>query len=638
MNATVSGDLAGRVLGDRYRIERLLARGGMAAVYLATDLRLHRAVAIKVLRQDLAADPDFRDRFMREARATASLSHPNVVGLYDFHSEDDLAYLVLEYIPGPTLREVLGDQRLTPSQALLVQDELLQALVAAHEAGIVHRDIKPENLIVARRDTVKVADFGLARAMDASPDHRTRTGLVIGTAAYVSPEHVSGTGTDEASDIYSAGILLFEMLTGGPPFAGDNPLAVAYQHVNSDVPRPSSRVPDLPTELDDLVLGATARDPDDRFASAEDFLTAVRRVRALLPPAEPLPRPPVVEAAATTVLVDDAAGAAALVAADDDTTEQAALVLGGSGIVPVEPGPDPSSRRRKTLLLVGALAALLIGGLAWAFVAGPLQRVTVPEVVGLTQEQATAALEAVELRFDGEAREYSETVPVGVVISQDPAAQASTFIQFTVRGVVSLGPERYAVPDLRGKSVEEASQALADTKLAVAGQTEAFDEEVPAGAVAGTDPPAGTSLKPQTPVTLIVSQGPAPRPVPAVVGSPEAEANAALAAAGLAVGSRTEDFSEAVPAGAVVSVTPAAGTEVEKGSAVALVISKGPPPVQVPRVVDLREAEAVAALQRVGLGANVQRAPVVVLGRVYSQDPAAGATVPKGTTVTIAVF
>jgi serine/threonine-protein kinase len=638
MNATVSGDLAGQVLGDRYRIERLLARGGMAAVYLATDLRLHRAVAIKVLRQDLAADPDFRDRFMREARATASLSHPNVVGLYDFHSEDDLAYLVLEYIPGPTLREVLGDQRLTPSQALLVQDELLQALVAAHEAGIVHRDIKPENLIVARRDTVKVADFGLARAMDASPDHRTRTGLVIGTAAYVSPEHVSGTGTDEASDIYSAGILLFEMLTGGPPFAGDNPLAVAYQHVNSDVPRPSSRVPDLPTELDDLVLGATARDPDDRFASAEDFLTAVRRVRALLPPAEPLPRPPVVEAAPTTVLVDGAADAAALVAADDDTTEQAALVLGGSGIVPVEPAPDPSNRRRKTLLLVGALAVLLIGGLAWAFVAGPLQRVTVPEVVGLTQEQATAALEAVELRFDGEAREHSETVPVGVVISQDPAAQASTFIQFTVRGVVSLGPERYAVPDLRGKSVEEASQALADTKLAVAGQTDAFDEEVPAGAVAGTDPPAGTSLKPQTPVTLIVSQGPAPRPVPAVVGSPEAQANAALAAAGLAVGSRTEDFSEAVPAGAVVSVTPAAGTEVEKGSAVALVISKGPPPVQVPRVVDLREAEAVAALQRVGLGANVQRAPVVVLGRVYSQDPAAGATVPKGTTVTIAVF
>jgi serine/threonine-protein kinase len=397
-------------------------------------------------------------------------------------------------------------------------------------------------------------------------------------------------------------------------------------------------VPGLPSELDDLVLGATAREPAERFASAEDFLTAVRRVRTLLPPGDPLPRPPVAAAAATAVLADAADDGADPEGADggEDTAEQSAVVAAGQELEPLP--ADPAGRRRKTLLLIGTLAVLLVGGLAWAFLAGPLQRVAVPDVVGLTEQEAQTLLDGAQLRFDGTEREYSETVPAGTVIRQDPPAEATTFIRFTVQGVVSLGPERYAVPELRGRSVEEAAEALTETKLAVGPQSEAFDEEVPAGAVASTDPPAGTSLKPQTPVALVVSKGPAPRPVPDIVGGTEAQASEALGAAGLVVSARTESFSETVPAGSVAAVEPPAGTEVAKGSAVAIVISKGPPPVQVPNVVDAREADAVAALQRIGLVAKVQRAPVVVLGRVYSQNPAAGATVPKGTTVTIAVF
>lgn len=629
MDTSVIGDLAGQVLGGRYRVEESIASSGMANVYLATDQKLGRTVAIKLLHANYAADPEFLARFEREARATAALSHPNIVLVHDFDQVDGVAFLVLGYVPGHNLRKVLQHHRLSPSQALELFEPILAGLSAAHLAGVIHRDIKPENILLGPNE-VKVADFGLARALD-DPNHKTRTGMMMGTPAYVSPEHVLGEEISAASDIYSAGILLFEMLTGEQPFAAENSLAVAYKHVNSEVPRPSTLVPDLPTELDDLVIGATARTPEDRFGSAAEYLAAVRRVRALLPPAEPLPPIPeelVLPDADAATTVQDPDATAKLAVASTDTAVYADS--------PAEPDVTPGRRWRMGVVLF-TVATLLVAGLGWAFAAGPLQRATVPNIVGISESDANVLLENTGLRLTVTDREYSETVPVGVVISQDPAAESGTFIQFPVRAVVSLGPERYGVPDVRGLSVEDASQALVDTKLAVAGQANAFDEEVAAGLVAGTDPPVGTSLKPGTAVTLIISDGPAPVPVPEVLGAAEADARAALESLGLVV-ERGEDFSEQFGAGTVMALNPPVGQVVAKGSTVTMTVSKGPPPVVVPNVVDLRREDAVRELEAKGFRVQVNAGIITPLNRVYSQDPPPGETRPKGSTVTISIF
>ena len=648
----------------------------MATVYLATDLRLERSVAIKVLRPDLAADPGFLTRFGREARSTARLSHPHVVAVFDYDDEPHAAYLVLEYVPGHTLRDVLQQGPLTPAQALAVLDSVLEALAAAHEAGVVHRDIKPENILIGKRDRIKVADFGVARAMDG-PDSRT-TEVLIGTAAYVSPEHVAGDGTDAASDIYSSGILLYEMLTGQPPFVGDNALSVAYQHVNGEVGRPSALVPDLPTELDDLVLGATAREPDDRFADAEEFLTRVRRVRALLPPPEPLPALPL---ANQTVVLErqarrggpdheataelgagqpggDGATQSGLAMVDAVMVDAAGkpeldeVVLRdgnprtqppGTAVTGATPPAVPSPRNRKprskwamaTMILV--ITGLVAAGLGWAFAAGPLQRASVPNIVGMTEAEAEELLAQSELRLEVSEREFNETLPAGVVLSQDPADGGSTFLRFPVSAVVSLGPERYAVPDVRGAEVASATDSITSTKLLVTGQTEAYDEEVPAGLVAGTDPAIGSSLKRDTAVTLIVSLGPAPVPVPDLLGVGRDEAVAALEGLGL-VAATGEEYSEQYAAGTVMAVDPPIGQEVEKGTTVTLTISQGPPPVEVPRVVDMRRGDAVELLRSKGFQVRVQEGIVTPLDRVYSQDPPPGEVLPKGSTVTISIF
>ena len=624
-----SDPLIGTLVDGRYQVVARIARGGMATVYEAVDTRLDRTVALKMMSAALAEDPGFVTRFRREARAAAQLSHPHVVGVFDQGEAAGIPYLAMEYVPGRTLRDVLRDYgALTPEQALTVLDPVLEALSAAHDAGFVHRDIKPENILISDDGRVKVTDFGLARAVT---NNTTATqGMIIGTVAYLSPEHVERGDADARSDVYGSGICLFEMVTGQVPFAADSPITVAYQHVNADVPPPSSLRSTIPPDVDALVATATRRDPDLRYPDCRAFLADVRRVRRTLPPPQPLSK----DTQDTLIVPAD-------MATGGGTPPPAVTVRPATASGAAAAAPRAARRRRGRGWLVALLVLLLaVGGAAfagWYLAAGPGKQVTVPGVIGMDQTAATAALQQVGLRLEVGGEEYSETVAVGLVLSSDPEPGASTAADSVISVVLSKGPERYAVPDVKGKPLAEAEAALVEAKLAVGVITEDWDPAVPDGSVASTDPPVGEELKPGSLVNLVVSKGPKPVKLPNLAGVAVAEAQAQLEAAGLVV-TTTEEFSTEYAEGQVVSSTPAKGERVPVGSTVELVVSKGPPPVEVPYLIDMPKDDAVYLLQSLGLNVEVNEPPFTPLDRVISQDPAAGTMIPAGSTVTITII
>lgn len=603
-------DLLGQVLDGRYRVEAFLARGGMATVYRATDLRLDRVVALKVMHPHLASDPDFVARFQREAKAAARLSHPHVVGVFDQGDDGQHVYLAMEYVPGRTLRDVMREYGpLTTEQALVIIEPVLEALQAAHAAGFVHRDIKPENVLIADDGRVKVADFGLARALTTSDASQTQ-GVIMGTVAYLAPEQVERGDADERTDLYATGVVLFEMITGTVPYDGESPIAVAFKHVHEDVPVPSSVKSDVPTEADALVHAATRRDPSRRYQSAREFLADTKRVRG------GLPRPrPFVESRDTLV-----------------------VETGAPQTMSVHQPAPP--RRRRTGLWVG-LAVLIAAGAAafagWYLAIGPGNQIPTPNVVSLTVPEAQETLAQVDLTLVVAGQTYSETVPVDAIVSTDPQAADGIRPGGSVDAIVSLGPERYDVPAVKGQTPAEAEAAIAAAKLTVGASITVFDTKVPEGTVAGTTPKAGASVKPGTTVELQISKGPAPVPVPDVVGARVNAAKRALTAVDLK-STTTERFSEKVADGRVISVKPKVGNVIAAGSAVELVVSKGPPPVTVPNLIDMPRARAVATLEGLGLRARVDAGSFTRLNRVIDQSPAAGSKVPRGTRVTIRII
>ena len=632
--------LVGTTVDDRYRVLSLLARGGMATVYEALDLRLDRVIALKIMHPHLAHDQAFVSRFQREAKAAARLTHGHVVAVYDQGSDGDLVYLAMEYVPGRTLRDVLRQYGpLTPEQALVFLDPVLEALAAAHAAGFVHRDIKPENVLISDDGRVKVADFGLARAVEAD-GHSVTQGMIIGTVAYLSPEQVERGEADGRSDVYAAGILLFEMITGQVPHAGESPLSVAYQHVNSDVPAPSGSTAGIPPEVDALVVAATRRDPALRYQNAMDFLADVRRVRAALPP----PRPFV--DTQDTLVVD--VGMASQLAAGRPVTP---LTAGSPTTPRASAAPRPRAqdtrptqapvryrRSRMPLLIVLLVLAVVATGFGgWYLAAGPGKTVEMPDVVGSTIDDAQASVAAAGLTLEVAEQQYSEDVAADVVISTDPAAGDGVRVDGTVSAIVSQGPERYDVPAVKGLSQSAASDAIAAANLTVGTVKESFDDKVEKGAVVSSDPKAGTSAKPEAPVDLVVSKGPAPVPVPKVEGRKLNAAKTALASAGLKV-DVSQEFSETVKDGVVISVKPKEGKVVDSGSRVSLVVSKGPPPVTVPNLVDMPRNKAISTLGGLGLKVKVVEGDFSPLNRVISQDPSAGKKIPKGSTVTIRII
>lgn len=606
--------LVGRLLDGRYRLQALIARGGMATVYRATDTRLDRVVAVKVPHTTFAEHPEFVERFTREARAAAALHSPDVVAVHDQGRDGatGLPYLVMEHVAGQTLRDLLCSRgALPPAEAVRVLEPVLRALAAAHAAGTVHRDVKPENVLVADDGDggvrVKVADFGLARAVTSVSVTRT----LIGTVAYLAPEQVESGVADPRSDVYATGIVLFELLTGAPPYSSDSLMTVMYRHVHEDVPAPSSITPGIPAAVDDLVLRATRRDPAARPVDAGAFLAEVRAVLADLPPDRP--------GRATTVL---AAGSG----------PQHTLVVDPTLRRPARPASTGRSRRRLIWTLV--VAVLAAGALAGGWYLGSGRYAGVPDVLRADPAAATTTLRNAGFRvqIDG-AGLFSEDIPTGQVVAERPGAGTRTTKGTVVTLVLSKGPDRRAVPEVAGKDVAGATAALRAVGLQVGSPRQQFSDK-PSGTVVGTDPPAGTRLRPDTAVTLLVSKGLEMLAVPSVVKLPQDQAVKALADGGFTADVQLV-FSDATK-GTVVAQDPAQGTA-PRGAAVKLQVSKGPDLVTVPDVRAMPKAQAEATLTAAGLAVrwfDIPGGP----GRVLSTQPGAGTQARRGSTVTGYVF
>ena len=544
------------VLGGRYELGPQLGRGGMAEVHEALDRRLNRTVAVKMLRTDLARDASFQARFRREAQSAASLNAPTIVAVYDT-GEDMLdgarvPYIVMEYVSGQTLREMLrSGQRLTVQRSLEITDQTLQALDYSHRNGIVHRDIKPANIMVTRSGQVKVMDFGIARAVADSGATLTQTSNVLGTAQYLSPEQARGETVDARSDVYSAGCLLYELVTGQPPFSGESPVAVAYQHVREAAPVPSTVNPDVPTEVDAVVMKSMAKNPDNRYQTAAEMRADVDRAMHGIPVAAP----PVMADLPTQTMPGL------------DTT--AAIATTGS----------PTRRRAGwyialTLAVVAVLG--LLGAAAWALFGADQNKVVVPDVRGQSVEQARATLQAKGLELGVQTPQPSEE-PKNTVIAQNPPADTEVTAGQVVDITFSSGPEQVPVPPVVGLSQSDAIAAIQAVGLKV-GKIRQQPSDQPAGNVIQSRPPEGTSVDAGSSVTLVLSTGEVA--VPGVVGQTEAQARATLAQAGFDVS--VVYVTGAGNPGTVVAQSPTADTSLRLGSVVTISVLQAPSPTPTP--------------------------------------------------------
>ena len=650
----------------------------MATVYRAHDRRLDRTVALKLMHAHLADSPDFVSRFRREARAAARLSNPGVVAVYDQGSLDGVAYLVMEYVEGPTLRDLITAGPLSVKEALGLVAQLLRPLGAAHRAGLVHRDIKPENVLLPSDGSVaKVADFGLARAVTEVT--QTTTGNVLGTVAYLAPELITSGDSTSRADVFSAGVVLYELLTGEQPFTADSPIQIAFRNVHEDVPLPSALVPDMPADVDELVATMTRREPQDRPADADEALTLLRNVVDELTDSELSVRRGGGTGSIRTQEVMTANAQAARSAIDNEPQdgddeapgEDSAASHAGMRTVSLpigSIGPDVKGRtralsrralvvdsqrttavptrgrggtlNRRTAVIVGLLAVAGTGaGVTWYLTAGPGRRVPVPDIVGMSQDEAQLALEKQGLNWGTPARAYSDTVPAGHVISCQPRAGQKVGLGRAVTTVISRGVETKTVPDVIGKTKDQAGAAIKGAGLTLGTVTEEYSASVASGKVISSDPKAGKVIEHTEKVSIVVSKGKEPATIPDVTGMSEDEAKKTLEDAGLKKGKVSQDYSDSVDKGKVISSSPIAGASgYSKGDSVDLTVSKGPEKVAVPDVTGKSEDEAKKTLEDAGLKVEVNRRLGGPFGTVRSTDPAPGSSVKSDSKVTINIF
>jgi serine/threonine protein kinase/beta-lactam-binding protein with PASTA domain len=654
MDTPTTDALLGRLVDKRYLIERKVARGGMATVYQAMDQRLERAVAIKIMHPHLAEDTGFTARFIQEARQAARLAHPNIVNVFDQGQDGDITFIVMEYLPGITLRELLSDfGALNAAQTLDIVKALLNGLDAAHSAGIVHRDLKPENVLLADDGRIKIADFGLARAST----HNTATSqALLGTIAYLSPELISRGEADLRSDIYALGIMMYEMLTGQQPYQGDQAVTIAYQHANDIVPRPSSKNSDIPTLFDELVEWSTRRSPQERPPHARALLEKLVELEKLLGP-ESL-------ATATQALNQTIAMTQRMSPLDAQETEVLdpkshvfeglepaptdALLL-QDALPPQEPVREKRRPRGRGLALMGTVVLILLvgtgAGTAWWWFNQATPLITVPDVSGSTVSEATATLLAAELTVSDTAlEEFDLLIPAGSVKGTNPPTGSQMERLGEVQLIVSLGPNSVTIPPMSGQSLDQLERELESRNLLLGNTSEEFNDFVDKGAVlrllsADNQPlPAGTQVLEGSTLNVVVSAG----PLPEVSGLPVDEARELLQRVGITgIVGGDGAFSDSIPEGYVVELALPAGMTPRPGDTVTLVVSRGPELVRIPNLIDESITDAKAALENLGFRVEVRSVvPESDWDRAWvtSMNPSPGQEVPKGSLIVIRSF
>ena len=664
-SATDEDHMLKRLIDGRYRIVRIIDTGGMASVYRAHDERLGRDVALKMMHPHLANTASLVARFEAEARSAARLMHPAIVQIFDQGTWRRRPYLVMEFINGSNLRQLLTKEGALPlGRALEITEQVLQALQAAHEMQIIHRDIKPENILLTPSGQVKVADFGLAHAVNQATG--TTTGSVMGTVTYLAPELISETTSDARCDVYSVGIMTYELISGLPPFQGDTAIRTAWQHVSEDVPPLSGKVPWIPSEVDDLIAALTARNAKDRPVDAGAALQLVKAVIDCLSPelrgrcaerpasdtsGQETERTPLGKGGTARLPVLPVASpqlpASPIHPLHSDSPAKTSSAPAPSdpekSLTVVKPAPAPATskaptgRSKKKRWIAAVITGVLVIAASftgWYFTLGPGGRVAVPNVAGKTAVQARAMLVNAQFKVNTQ-REYSDTVAAGQATRTNPKAGQKAKKNSQVDLYISRGIEYVKVPDLAGKEGDKAGILLKEAKLKIAESSEEYSDEVEKGKIIATAPKAGTSLRHHSGVKVIVSKGKEPVTLPDFAGKSEEEVAKTLSDLKLKM-DKTTEFSDSVPRGQIIGQEPAAGTTVYHGDQVKVRVSQGPEMVEVPNVTALNMGQAKKKLTDLGFQVQVQKQLLgIAPNRVYSQSPGGGTKLKRGSTVTL---
>ena len=627
-------DLSGELIDGRYQLISQIAQGGMASIYSALDTRLDRKVAVKIMHPHLAQDEAFVTRFIREAKAAAALTHPNAVSVQDQGWNTNgvpAVFIVMEMVEGNTLREYLEESgKFSVAQTLQYLTAILGALAAAHKLGIIHRDIKPENILISHDGRIKIADFGLAHGALIGSTLTAESSVVLGSVSYLSPEQVQRGISDSRSDVYSTGILAYELLVGEKPFSGDSPIQIAYMHVNNRVPKVSQSRSDIPKALDELIYSATSSNPDERPRDAGVFLNAIQDIaRALDPKRNQLS----LELDIPLQKISEKPSRMKKKSKPEPVKE----VTQEKPIREMTAGTKRriSKRVRRNRIIAAMLAvALGIGG--WYVLIGPGSRIVVPSIVGASVEEANAALSPLGLTSEVIEKRFDEEIAAGKILESDPSGGGKIDAGGRVKLVISKGQERYVIPVLTGLTPEAAIKMLTSQPLKSAGLTEEFNSTIPKGLVISTNPSNGQKVKRDTPVAILVSKGVEEIALTTYVGQSGEQAQNELTDAGFNVES-TFAYSETIAAGAVISQNPAGAVSLPKGSTITLVVSKGSKFVFIPNVYSIETTKAMAALKDLGLKVKVRSIGKKSVKYVTNVSPKVGAKVLRGTVVTITV-
>jgi serine/threonine-protein kinase len=633
-------ELIGEIIDGRYQLTRVVGSGGMATIYAAIDLRLDRQVAVKIMHSHLAQDEQFVSRFIREAKAAASLSHPNIVAVLDQGWNQGGApcvFIVMELIEGATLRDYLIEQgSLSPERALSIITPVAGALAAAHKLGIVHRDIKPENILVSKEGRIKIADFGLARGALLGNTMTAESSVILGSVSYLSPEQVQRGVADARSDIYSLGIVLFEILTGQKPYQGEDPVQVAIKHVNERVPAPSTLKPGLSIEIDQLVLSATDIDPDKR---PRDAVVMLEKLRELSEKLDPRKRQLSLELDLPPLAIKEVGKRDGAKRLRRDKDREVEIPKNQEAAVKKEKSSSIAkkalSKRVKRNRQIAALIAIALGIGIWYVIVGPGSKVIVPSLAGLTVKEATSELADLGLDLKVEREEFSEDIPENRVIKSSPAGGGRISPDGTVEVTISKGKERYIVPTLQGLKIEIAEGLISDNNLVVGEIIEEFSSEFPKGFIMRSSPAAGERIKRDSQVTLYLSKGVEQVGISSYQGKSGEQALNELTEAGFEVETKYV-FNEDLPIGAVVSQIPSGG-DIDKGSVITLTVSKGSQFVFIPNVFSLSEAKAIDTLKDLDLKVVVKKVGNKKTKVVTNISPKVGDKVKRGSTVTITV-